>query len=90
MIHAGSALTINFLLARLHRGRLADILTDLAILGPWPPEPLLAVCPRCGLEYFADVAHPDESVDWEWVEGAALLRLHRECPDHAAGFTVNA
>ena len=79
---------IEFLLTRLYRTRLHAVIDALAALGPWPEEPLLAVCPRCGLEFFADVAHPDESVDWEWVQGAAQLRLYYECPDHPARFTV--
>ena len=82
--------TVEFLLARLHRSRLHEVIDARIALGRWAPAPLLAVCPRCGLEYFADTAHIDESVNWEWVQGVAQLRLYRECPNHPARFPVRA
>ncbi len=86
----GQPVSTTFLLAHLHRGRLADLMTDRTLWGLWPPEPLRAVCPRCGLAFFADLTGPDEAVDWERVQSVAQIQLYHECPDHARRFTVRA
>ena len=75
--------------ARLHRARLRELVTGHAIPAELVAAPLLIACPRCGDEFFADLG-PDESEPrfYESDEWEAVVRLDRECPDHAHRFAV--
>lgn len=81
----------TWLLAAAHRAHLREI---IAAAGrpreAVPLEPVLITCPRCALEYFADLALGEESLTLEADEWAARARLDRECPDHAHRSTVEA
>ena len=85
----GAALTITFLLARLHHARLRELVAGYGIPAELVPEPRIIQCPRCGDEFFADIDPAGDEPRWlEEDEWEALVRLDGECPDHAHRFAV--
>ena len=78
----------RFLHARLHGNRLQDLACRES-LGGDPLVPLVVVfCPRCAIDYFADIAPDDDPTGLKLETWAAVRRLDRECPDHAHRFVV--
>lgn len=69
---------------------LRALIAQVPLFGEQPPEPVMIACPRCGDDYFADLAPYEEPATLEEDEWAALVRLEVECPDHAHRFTIGA
>ena len=78
-----------FLLARLHRYRLRQLVAGEGLPPDLVPEPLIIACPRCDAEYFADLEPTaGEPLMLEPDEWEAVSRLEDECPNHAHRFHV--
>ena len=82
-------MSTRFLLARIHRARLRELVAAHGIPAELVPEPLVIACPRCGDEFFADIGPDEGEPRWlEEDEWEATVRLEGECPDHAHRFFV--
>ncbi len=78
----------RFLHAQLHRARLRDLVVAQLAVDDEPPHPVMAICPTCGVAYFADLEPADDPWELELEEWEALAKLDGECPDHPHAFLV--
>src|SRR5215208_395912 len=80
---------VRFLLARFHTAEYRRQIEAAGFpAGHQPEEPMQLRCPRCDALYLAELADDEDPWDFEARAWAALVRLDRECPDHAHAFTV--
>ncbi len=80
---------ITFLLARLHRTRLHELVAARELPTEFAPDVVRIACPKCGDEFFADLEPEEEPILLDQAEWAAVVRLDEECPDHAHRFEVD-
>ena len=80
---------VRFVHARLHGHRLRALTHGDPLVGDLLLRLVVVICPRCDVEYFADVEPSEDPTELELPMGAALTRLEGECPDHAHRFVVD-
>ena len=79
----------TFLMARIHPGRLRELVAAWNLPPEYAPiDMIIVACPRCGAEFFPDLDPEEEPITLEEDEWAARVRLDGECPDHAHRFEV--
>lgn len=81
---------MRFLLASLHRAVYRAQVAAEGVPLEMAPDIVDVTCPRCGALFVADLTPDDDPWDLEAQEWQALVRLDRECLDHAHAFVVEA